>query len=75
MGQYIEHHFSLLKKNGQNITSEKNIADTVGESLAAISSSDSYPEPFLLHKQNTERIISNFKSKQMHKYNCPFIKE
>ena len=72
MGVYTEQKYSFLIKNGQTITSKKTIADTIGETLAEISSSESYTEPFLSYKRHTEHRKLNFNSKKIYPYNYPF---
>ena len=47
MSIHTDYSISFMKENGQTITSTKNIANTIGRTLPNISSSDSYPEPFL----------------------------
>lgn len=41
MGLCSENHISILKHNVQTITSHKSIAETMGNILASVSSSDS----------------------------------
>ena len=69
MGIHTDYSISFLKENGQTITSTKNIANTIGRTLSNISSSDSYPEPFLSIKHRSEKNILKFHSRLALNYN------
>ena len=72
MGIYTNKKISFLKQNGQSITSIKNIANTIGETLSNLSNSNSYPEPFLTYKRKSERSAIKYKSDSLLHYNSPF---
>ena len=50
MGIYPNNGISFLKGNGQTVTPTRSIANAIGRTLANISKSDSYSEPFLACK-------------------------
>ena len=52
-----------LKVGDTTLTSEKNIADKLGETFAKHSSSDNYKEDFKKFKKKAEKFKLNFKSK------------
>ena len=61
-----------LKVGDTTLTSEKNIADKLGETFAKHSSSDNYKEDFKKFKKKAEKFKLNFKSKNAENYNKPF---
>ena len=61
-----------LKTDDRTLTSEKDIADKLGETFAKHSSSENYKKDFQKFKKTAEKTKLNFKSKNGENYNKPF---
>ena len=61
-----------LKINNSILTSEKDIADKLGETFAKHSSSSNYKPNFQRFKNTVEKKKLNFKSNNNENYNSPF---
>ena len=67
-GSNVKH----LKKNGNLITSKKDIANTLADTFSKNSSPDNCTDEFLRVKQQQEKQKLNFKSNNFEDYNKPF---
>ena len=61
-----------LKVNGTSLTTEKEIANKLGDTFAKHSSSSNYKPEFQRFKKNAERKKLNFKTDTKEHYNSPF---
>ncbi|XP_035204612.1 uncharacterized protein LOC118179551 [Stegodyphus dumicola] len=71
-GIYNYHSLSILEKDGRVISSTEEIANTIGENFAAVSSSDNYSPAFLSVKLHSEKIPIAFNSSNSEPYNSVF---
>ncbi|GBO10489.1 hypothetical protein AVEN_44171-1 [Araneus ventricosus] len=66
---YPEKHISCLQKNGQEVRNISEMVDVLAEAFASICSASNYTEPFLVHKNCTERIKLRFQATKHLSYN------
>ncbi|GBN66911.1 putative RNA-directed DNA polymerase from transposon X-element [Araneus ventricosus] len=68
-GIYPEKRISCLRKNGQEVRNISEMVDVLAEAFASICSASNYTEPFLTHKNRTERIKLRFQTTKHISYN------
>ncbi|GBM07296.1 hypothetical protein AVEN_187853-1 [Araneus ventricosus] len=66
---YPEKRISCLRKNGQEVRNISEMVDVLAEAFASICSASNYTEPFLTHKNRTERIKLRFQTTKHLSYN------
>ncbi|KFM64962.1 putative RNA-directed DNA polymerase from transposon X-element, partial [Stegodyphus mimosarum] len=71
-GIYKDHSLSFLEKDGRVISSIEEIANTIGETFSAVSSSRNYSPAFLVIKQRSEKNPIAFNSSNSEPYNRDF---
>ncbi|GBN36259.1 hypothetical protein AVEN_233547-1 [Araneus ventricosus] len=71
-GIYKEFTFPVINTGTGSYSSPLDVANTIGESFADISSSSSYNPHFLAIKRRTEQIHLNFNTRRSLSYNCKF---
>ncbi|GBN31754.1 hypothetical protein AVEN_96373-1 [Araneus ventricosus] len=71
-GIYPEKRISCLQKNGQEVRNISEMVDVLAEAFASICSASNYTEPFLTHKNRTERIKLRFQTTKHISYNTIF---
>ncbi|GBL75632.1 putative RNA-directed DNA polymerase from transposon X-element [Araneus ventricosus] len=69
-GIYPEKRISCLRKNGQEVRNISDMGDVLAEAFASICSASNYTEPFLTHKNRTERIKLRFQTTKRISYNA-----
>lgn len=77
MGLYSTHSISVVEENGQIVTDTVDIANTIGRSFSAVSSSATYPDTFQRLKRRAESHPINFSSGRDIElpYNCCFTED
>ena len=71
-GVYKQYGTPILEHNGESISDDKDVAETLAVHYGSVSSSARYSPLFHHRRIRAERTILNFNNEHEHEYNAPF---